>query len=160
MIWFSLFCLHMFACCVEAHGPPIDLLIHEPNDRPHHVRKHNLHRPPYKRYDWYIHYRKDERPDEPPTRKSHDRLPGTTAADLTGAVVGDKQKATQLEELETSARLNKVEQWKEQLAAAPVLGEQETLRILFEIEQLAKTILEARKIVKRRSKHHRRRRHH
>ncbi|SPP85953.1 Hypothetical predicted protein [Drosophila guanche] len=74
-----------------------------------------MHRPPYKRYDWYIHYPKDQRPDEPPTRKSHDQLPGNTAADLTAAVVDEKQKATQLEELETSARLNKAAQWKEQL---------------------------------------------
>uniref|UniRef100_A0A6P4E999 Uncharacterized protein LOC108037864 n=1 Tax=Drosophila rhopaloa TaxID=1041015 RepID=A0A6P4E999_DRORH len=37
---------------------------HRPDDRSHHLRSHNIHRPPYEGYDWYKHYERDSDPEK------------------------------------------------------------------------------------------------
>ncbi|EDW25606.1 GL26688 [Drosophila persimilis] len=105
-----LFCIHIYACCGDAYAQETNYLIHSPNDRPHHRRKHNMHRPPYKGYDWYSHYKMDTRPDLPKTTPPHDHTHGTTKGPLT-----DQEKLKQLQEMETKARLLKVHEWKSHL---------------------------------------------
>ncbi|XP_022232264.1 uncharacterized protein LOC111080762 [Drosophila obscura] len=151
-------CIHIYTCGVDAHGPEKDPRIHERNDRPHHGRPHNMHRPPYKAFDWYNHYAMDDRPDEPPTEPPYDHVYGTTEAVLTG-VAAEQQNRIELEKLETAARISKVEEWKKQLAAAPMPGKKDTIKFLFEVEQMAKNVLDARRIPHRRSPRHQSRRH-
>ncbi|XP_026843587.1 uncharacterized protein LOC6596468 [Drosophila persimilis] len=149
-----LFCIHIYACCGDAYAQETNYLIHSPNDRPHHRRKHNMHRPPYKGYDWYSHYKMDTRPDLPKTTPPHDHTHGTTKGPLT-----DQEKLKQLQEMETKARLLKVHEWKSHLETAPMPGPEKTKEILSTIDGMAKNILEVRQIPIRRSKHHRRRHH-